>query len=170
MIRIARYTAALAGAGLTLCLGASGAAAESMSLDVVLSPKDEIRLHFEHDSRRHFQLTQREGTADGAGPFTGAKVVEYGMHDVVVGDRGIASGYFEVTTTEGDIAYLKWRLRAHFIAGAEDKVKVVNTGYWELIGGIGQFAGMRGVGTLLLQFVSKTERRFLFEGDISPAP
>ena len=156
--------------GLALCLGATGAAAEPMILDVVLSPKDQINLDFKDDSRHFVILMQREGSADGSGVFEGAKVVEYGMHDVTRGDGGKASGYFEATTTGGDIAYFRWRLRALFVAGPDGKAKIINNGYWELTGGTGQFATMRGVGTMLLEFVSKTDRRFVLEGDISSAP
>ncbi len=156
--------------GLALCLGATGAAAEPMILDVVLSPKDQINLDFKDDNRHFVILMQREGSADGGGVFEGAKVVEYGMHDVTRGDGGKASGYFEATTTGGDIAYFRWRLRALFVAGPDGKAKIINNGYWELTGGTGQFATMRGVGTMLLEFVSKTDRRFVLEGDISPAP
>lgn len=156
--------------GLALCLGATGAAAEPMILDVVLSPKDQISLDFKDDSRHFVILMQREGSADRSGVFKGAKVVEYGMHDVTRGDGGKASGYLEATTTGGDIAYFRWRLRALFVAGPDGKAKVINNGYWELTGGTGQFATMRGVGTMLLEFVSKTDRRFVLEGDISPAP
>ena len=156
--------------GLALCLAVAGAPAEPMMLDVVLSPKDHISLDFKDDSRHFVTLVQREGSANGDGVFEGAKVVEYGMHDVTHGDGGKASGYFEVTTTGGDIAYFRWRLRALFVAGPDGKAKVINDGYWELTGGTGKFATMRGVGTMLLEFVSKTERRFVLEGDISPAP
>lgn len=155
--------------GLTLCLGAVGARAEPMTLDVVVSPEDEIRLDFE-DSRHFVSLTQREGEADGSGAFAGATVVEYGMHDVVLGDGGKASGYLAVTTTAGDIAYFEWRLRALFVAGQDGETTVANDGYWELAGGTGQFASKRGVGDLSLEFVSATDRRFVLEGDISPAP
>lgn len=156
--------------GLTLGLGASGVAAEPVTVDVVLSPEDEMRLDFQDESRRFVALLQRAGEADGSGAFTGAKVVEYGMHDVVVGDGGEASGYLEATTTDGDIAYFRWWLRASFVAGPDDQTKVINDGHWELVGGTGQFASMRGVGTLSLEFVSETDRRYVLEGDISPAP
>ncbi len=156
--------------GLALCLGANGAVAEPITLDVVLSPKDQIRLDFKDDDRHFLLLTQREGKAAGGGVFAGAQVVEYGIHDVTRGDGGKASGYLEAITTGGDIAYFRWRLRALFVAGSDGKAKVIDNGYWELTGGTGQFATMRGVGTLLLEFVSKTDRRFLLEGDISPAP
>lgn len=156
--------------GLTFSLGAAGAAAEPVSLDVVLAPKDQIRLEFEDDSRHSLSLTQREGTAEGSGVFAGANVVEYGMHDVVVGEGGEASGYLAATATGGDIAYIQWQLRALFVAGPDGKAKVIDNGHWELAGGTGQFASMRGVGTIRIEFVSKTDRRYVLEGDISPAP
>jgi hypothetical protein len=57
-----------------------------------------------------------------------------------------------------------------FVAGPDGKAKFIDNGYWELTGGTGQFASMRGVGTMLIEFVSKTDRRYVLEGDISPAP
>ncbi|WP_147274868.1 hypothetical protein [Ferruginivarius sediminum] len=142
--------------------------AEPMTLDVVLSPKDQIRLDFKDDDKHFVVLTQREGSAEAGGAFSGAKVVEYGLHDVIRGDGGNAHGYLEVTTSEGDVAYFKWQLRALFVAGPDGNVKVVDKGHWELTGGTGQFASMRGVGSLLLEFVNETDRRYLLEGDISP--
>ena len=153
-----------------LCLGASGAAAEPMTLDVVLSPKDEIRLDLEGEGKHFVSLTQREGTAEAGGVFAGAQVVEYGMHDVTVGEGGKASGYLEATTSGGDKAYFRWDLRALFVAGPDGKTTVIDRGHWELAGGTGQFADKRGVGSLLLEFVSDTDRRYLLEGDIAPAP
>lgn len=141
-----------------------------MVLDAVLSTTDQISLGFKNDSRHFVTLIQREGSAAGGGVFEGARVVEYGMHDVTSGEGGKASGYLEATTTGGDIAYFEWRLRAFFVAGPDGNARVVNAGHWELFGGTGQFATMRGVGTMLLEFVSKTDRRYVLEGDISPAP
>lgn len=156
--------------GATLCLGAAGAAAEPMTLDVLLSPKDEIRLAFASDSRHSLSLIHREGSAaNGSGVFAGATVVEYGMHDVIGGEGGEAAGYLQATTAGGDVAYIKWRLRALFAAGPDGKAKVINNGHWELAGGTGQFAALRGVGTLALEFPSKTERRYILQGDLSPA-
>jgi hypothetical protein len=152
-----------------LWLIALGAGAEPMKLDAVLSPADEIRLDFE-DNKNHFlSLIKRQGEAASGGTFEGAQVVEYGMHDVVGGEGGHATGYLVATTTGGDTAYFKWNLRAQFVKGSEDKTRVINNGHWELAGGTGQFAEKRGVGTLLLEFPSKTERRYVLEGDISPA-
>ncbi len=99
-----------------------------------------------------------------------AKVVEYGMRDIVRGDGGTVSGFLQATKMADDIAYFKWRLRALFVAGPQGEVKFIDNGYRELTGGTGQFASLRGVGSILIGFVSKTDRRYLLEGDISPAP
>jgi len=156
--------------GLTLSLGAASAAAEPVSLDVVLAPKDQIRLDFQDGSKHFVLLSHRQGNAAANGAFAGASVVEYGLHDVVPGDGAEASGYLAATTTGGDVAYFKWRLRAQFVAGPDGKAKIIDNGYWELAGGTGQFASMRGVGTLQLEFVSKADRRDILEGGISAAP
>ena len=153
-----------------LGIGATGSSAEPMLLDAVLSTKADISLAFKDDSRHFVTLLRREGSATGNGVFNDAKVVEYGLHDVTLGENAKASGYIEAVTTGGDIAYFRWRLRAQFVAGPDGKAKPINSGYWELSGGTGHFAKMRGVGTMLIEFLNKTERRYLLEGDISPSP
>lgn len=49
-------------------------------------------------------------------------------------------------------------------------IELVNDGHWELAGGTGQFESMRGVGTMSIEFVNDTDRRYVLEGDVSPAP
>lgn len=156
--------------GLGLGFGAAAASAEPMTLDVVMTTTNDISLGFQDDKRHFLTLLLREGNAAGEGVFEGAKVAEYGMHDVTGGVGGEASGYLVATTTGGDIAYFRWQLRAFFVAGPDGKSEVINSGHWELAGGTGQFATQRGVGSLSLEFPSKTERRYILTGDISPAP
>ena len=144
-MRPARAT--LLGLALILGIGSAAASAEPMVLDAVLSTQEDISLAFKD-----------------------AKVVEFGMHDVMRGEDAKASGYIEATTRAGDIAYFRWRLRASFVSGPDGKVKPINGGYWELSGGTGAFATLRGVGTMLIEFLNKTERRYVLEGDLSPAP
>jgi hypothetical protein len=167
-MRPARAT--LLGLALVLGIGSAPASAEPMVLDAVLSTQEDISLAFKDDSRHFVVLLRREGSASGDGVFKDAKVVEFGMHDVTRGEDAKASGYIEATTTAGDIAYFRWRLRAFFVSGPDGQVKPINSGYWELSGGTGPFATLRGVGTLLIEFLNKTERRYLLEGDLSPAP
>ena len=123
-----RFVTTIAGSclGFVICFSPSQLAAEPMTLDVNLSLKDEIRFDFKDDSQHFILLTEREGHAAGGGDLAGAKVVEYGMHDVTRGEGGKASGYLEATTTEGDIAYFRWHLRAFFVAGPDNKVKVID--------------------------------------------
>mgnify|MGYP003700556215 FL=1 len=156
--------------GFVLSLSIPDARAEAVKLDAVLSTSESISLAFKNDDRRFVTLLKREGTASGSGIFKGAQVVEYGMHDVIAGDTAEAAGYLEATTQGGDAAYFKWQLRATFVQGPEGKTRVVNAGTWEIIGGTGRFADQRGVGSLRIEFPSKTERRYIFEGDISPSP
>lgn len=156
--------------GLALSFPAAMAGAEPMTLDVVMTTTQDISLNFEDDKRHFVTLLLREGEAEGAGVFEGAKVAEYGMHDVTGGVGGEARGYIVATTTGGDIAYFRWQLRAAFVAGPEGSSEVVNGGHWELAGGTGQFAAQRGVGALRIEFPSRTERRYILTGDISPVP
>lgn len=156
--------------GLVFCLGAATTVAEPVTLKFVLSPKNSISLGFKDNDRHFVTLVEREGTVDGNGGFDGAKAFEYGFHDVTHGESGEAIGYFVATTTEGDSAYFRWRLRAFFVAGAEGKTKVINSGHWEITAGTGKFENVRGVGALRLEFLNKTDRRFVLEGDISPKP
>ena len=156
--------------GLMLGFGAATAGAEPMTLNVVMTTTDDISLGFQDDNRHFLTLLLREGSAEGEGVFEGAKVAEYGMHDVTGGVGGEASGYIVATTIGGDIAYFRWQLHAFFVAGPNGESKVVNSGHWELAGGTGQFATQRGVGSLRIEFPSKTERRYILTGDISPAP
>lgn len=143
--------------------------AEPVKVEAVLSPTDQIRMDFKDGSKHFVLMVRREGSATGEGAFDGATVVEHGWHDVDPPQGGDPRGYLEITTPEGDIAYLKWSIRAVFMAGAE-KPELLDFGVWELVSGTGQFEGMRGLGTLVLKPVSETERSFLLEGEIRPAP
>ncbi len=146
------------------------AAAEPMRIETVLAPKEQMRLDFEDGSKHFVLLVRREGKAEGSGPLAGAAVTEYGMHDIVPGDAGDPRGYLEFTQANGDKAYIKWNVRAIFVAKPGGKRKMLGYGHWELVGGTGTFAGMKGVGTMQIERASKTERRFILQGDLVPAP
>ncbi len=146
------------------------AAAESMSIETVLAPKEQMRLDFEDGSKHFVLLVRREGKAEGSGPLAGAAVTEYGMHDIVPGVAGDPHGYLEFTQANGDKAYIKWLVRAIFVAKSDGKPKMLGYGQWEVAGGTGSFAGMKGVGTLRIKRASKAERRFILQGDLVPAP
>ncbi len=75
-----------------------------------------------------------------------------------------------VPAADGAKAYVKWLVRAIFVANPGGKPKLLDYGHWELVGGTGTFAGMKGVGTLQIKPAGKTERRFILQGDLVPAP
>ena len=155
---------------LTFGLFSTAARAEPVRLEALLTTTESISLGFKDNERHFVTLLKREGKGAGSGVFEGAKVAEYGLHDVVNGDTAQATGYLEVVTGSGDAAYLRWELRAHFVSGSDGGTKLINGGTWELAGGTGTFAGRRGVGSMRIEFPSKTERLYIFEGDISRNP
>ncbi len=154
-----------------LAAAASGpGATESMRIEAVLAPKEQMRLDFEGGSKHFVLLVRREGKAEGGGPLAGAAVTEYGMHDIVLGVAGDPRGYLEFTAADGAKAYIKWIVRAIFVANPGGKPKLLDYGHWELVGSTGTFAGMTGVSTLQIKAAGKTERRFILQGDLAPAP
>lgn len=157
-------------AGLLLSLAATAAAAEPLAIEAVLSTTESISLAFKDNESHFLTLLKREGEAEGDSAFAGASVVEYGLHDVTGGDNARANGYLEVTTGDGAVAYFRWQLAAVFAKAEDGKPGLLNRGQWELTGGTGRFASMTGVGSLRIEVVSKTERRYVLEGDIAPAP
>lgn len=145
------------------------AAAEPVKVEAVLSPTDSIRMDFQDGSKHFVLMVRREGQASGEGAFDGAKVVEHGWHDVSPPMGGDPLGYLEITTPEGDIAYLKWSVRAVFMQG-DGKPELLDYGVWELVSGTGKFENMRGLGTLVIKAAGETERSFTLEGEVRPAP
>lgn len=156
---------------LATCLGATvaTAVAEPVKLEAMLMPKEQIRLDFAEGSKHFVLMVRREGETNGSGPLAGTSVAEYGLHDVVPGKGGDANGYLVFTGKDGATAYVKWQLRAVFIPGADGKPKLLDNGVWELVGGTGRFKGLEGAGTLNIEFVSKTDRNYILEGEmVSP--
>ena len=153
-----------------LLLSAGVAAAEQVSVAALLTPVEQIRMEFE-DSDRFVLLVHREGTAEegAAGPFAGARMVEHGWHDVDPPAGAHPQGYLTLTTPEGDIAYLKFTVRAVFFGGGE-KPRLSDHGVWELVHGTGQFAEMRGLGTVIIEPKGEQGTRFVLEGEIDAAP
>jgi len=153
------------------CFGTfiSMAAAEPMRVEAVLSPKEQIRLDFADASKHFVVMVKREGKATGDGPLKGTAVTEYGRHDIVRGVDGNAGGYLVFTAPDGDIAYIKWRLSAVFVPGPDGKLKLINNGLWEVVGGTGEFKGLQGAGKLHIKFPSPTERNYVLEGELVTA-
>jgi len=122
------------------------------------------------DGSKHFVLAvRREGTAKGEGMLDGAKVTEFGWHDIRPPMDGDPQGYLEMTDADGDLAVLKWSVRAIFMAG-EGKPELHDNGVWELVSGTGKFKDMRGVGSLVIKPAGETDRRFILDGEINDAP
>ncbi len=153
-----------------LAAGAGAAAAAPVKVEAVLVPREQIRLDFAEGSKQFVLLSKREGKANGNGPLVGAAVTEYGLHDVVPGASGNANGYLVFTAPEGDIAYVKWTLRAVFVAGAGGKPALLDNGVWEVVGGTGKYKGLKGAGSLHIKAVSATDRNYILEGElVAPA-
>ena len=161
------FSAALAATAI-VCALVVPVRAEPIKIEAVLAPKKQMRLDFADGSKRFVLLVRREGTAAGSGPLNGAAVTEFGMHDITRGVDGDPRGFLEFTDATGSKAYVKWQVRAVFVPGAEGKPKLLDYGFWELVGGTGAFAGMKGLGTLRIKAASKTDRRFILEGELVP--
>lgn len=162
-------TFSAAGAALVLSLlDTAPAAAEPMRFEAVMSPTEQMRLDFQDGSNHFLLLVRREGTASGSAPFDGATVVEYGAHDIIPGVGGDPRGYLEITGAGGDIAYVKWQVRAVFVPGENGRPMLLDNGFWEIVGGTGRHEGLKGAGIMHIKAENPTDRRFILEGDIFP--
>lgn len=153
---------------LATAVASTAAVAEPIMMEAVMVPKEQIRLEFEDGSKHFVLMVRREGVAEGTGLFEGASVVEYGTHDIVPGLGGEPRGYLVLTAPGGDVAYLKWQVRAIFVPGGDGKPALLDNGVWEVVGGTRRFAGLKGAGTLHIKPVNPTDRRFILEGDVFP--
>ncbi|GAB7545505.1 hypothetical protein CS8_051870 [Cupriavidus sp. 8B] len=162
-LRLALAAAALLGATAPMTFAAP------MKIEAVLTPKEQIRLDFADGSKHFVLMVKREGKAIGQGPLAGTAVTEYGRHDIVPGVGGDPSGYLVFTAAEGDVAYVKWSMRAVFLPGPDGKPALVDNGVWEIVGASGKFKGLQGAGMLHIDRVSPTDRNFILEGDLVPS-
>ena len=148
-----------------LAIFAGHAIAADLNIKAVMVPKEQIRLDFA-DGSRHFVLAvRREGKAEGNGALAGAQVTEHGWHDIVPGAGGDPRGYLVFARSKEDVAYIKWQVRAVFVPGADGKPKLLDNGFWEVVGGTGKFKGLKGAGTLHIKAVSPTDREFSLTGE-----
>jgi len=154
-------------AGVTLAVVFGHAIAGEFSVKAIMSPKEQIRLDFA-DGSKHFVLAvRREGKAEGDGPLAGASVTEHGWHDIEpAAGGGNPRGYLVFTASKGDVAYVKWQVRAVFVPGDDSKPKLLDNGFWEVAGGTGKFKGLKGAGTLHIKAVSPTDREFSLIGEL----
>lgn len=142
------------------------ASAAEFGVKAVMMPQEQIRLDFADGSNHFLLMVRREGKAAGSGPLAGANVTEYGYHDIVPGDSGDPRGYLVFASPNGDLAYVKWQVRAVFVPGADGKPKLLDNGYWEIAGATGQLKGLKGAGTLHIRAVSPTDREFELSGEL----
>lgn len=157
---------------LVACFGAavSAAVAAPVRIEALLTPKDQTRLDFADGSKHFVMMVKREGKATGTGPLAGTIATEYGRHDIVPGVSGDAGGYLVFTAPEGEIAYVKWLVRAVFVPGEGNKPLLLDNGVWEVVGGTGKFKGLKGAGTLHIKAVSPTDRNYILEGHLVSLP
>ena len=142
--------------------------AAPVKVEAIMTPKEQIKMDFADGSKHFVLMVRREGKATGQGIFSGTAVTEYGRHDITPGVGGDPSGYLVFTQPGGDIAYVKWTVRAVFVPGANGPM-LLDNGTWEVVSGTGKLAGMKGAGILHIKSVSPTDRNFILEGDLFPA-
>lgn len=160
LVSIALYAAAFA---------AGPATAEPLNIRATMVPKEQIKLEFKDGSGHFVLMVRREGQASGTGLLDGAQMVEYGRHDIVPGVTGDPSGYMVATKGDGNIAYIKWTVRAVFLPGKDGKPEINDNGFWEVVSGTGSFKGLKGAGTLHIKAANPTDRIFILDGQLAPA-
>lgn len=159
--------ATAAATGLALLAGSTWA--ETVSVTAVMTPQEQMKFDL-GDGTKHFVLAvRREGTAEGEGALAGAAVTEFGWHDINPPHAGDPRGYLRFETDAGDVAVVKFTVRAVFLKG-EGKPALHDNGFWELYSGTGAFAGQKGVGALEIHPAGGPKRAFILTGEIGDAP
>jgi hypothetical protein len=143
--------------------------AAPITIEANVETKEQIRLDFVDGSKHFVVMVRREGAATGSGPFDGASVSEYGRHDIIPGIGGDPSGYLVFAQGEGNVAYVKYMVRAVYVPSADGKLAVLDNGVWELVGGTGRYKDLRGAGMMRIRQLSTKDRKFVLNGDLVPA-
>lgn len=157
-------TSILFGIAAAAALAGGMAAAAPVSVEVLLTPQEQMKFEFADGSKRFVLAVRREGEAEGTGAFAGAKVTEFGWHDVNPPYNGDPRGYLQITAGNGDVAVVRWTVRAVFMQGDDGPV-LFDNGVWELISGTGQFREARGVGSLVIE-PRGGPNLFILEGEV----
>jgi hypothetical protein len=147
-------------------LAGGSAVAEPVSVEVAYTTKEQMRYDFADGSNRFVLAVLREGKAEGSGIFAGAAVEEFGWHDVHPPVSADPQGYLQLTTENGDVAVLRWSVKAVFTKG-DDRPALFNNGFWELVGGTGQFEAKRGIGSIIIR---AAEQKLILEGEVGDKP
>lgn len=145
-------------------LASGSAVAEPVAIEVLLTPQEQVKFEFADGSKHFILAVRREGKAEGTGAFAGTTVTEIGWHDVNPPISGEPQGYLQITADNGDVAVLRWSVKAVFL-NVEDKPALFNSGIWQLVSGTGQFADKRGVGTLVIK-PQGGPNLFILDGDV----
>ncbi len=169
MKQISNLKRTIFGATLGLALSIGAVIAAPVSIDVVLTPKEQMKFNFADGSKQFILAVRREGKAEGSGIFAGMNVTEFGWHDINPPFGGDPRGYLQLTDDSGNVAIIKWQVRAVFMKG-EKKPKIFDNGYWELVKGTGKFANKRGLGSLVIKPAGGPKRKFILIGEVSDAP
>jgi hypothetical protein len=147
----------------------SAAIADPLSVQATMVPKEQIKLDFKDGSGHFVLMVRREGNATGTGLLDGAQFVEFGRHDIVPSVSGDPSGYLVATKGEGNVAYIKWTVRAIFLSGKDGKPELNDNGFWEVVSGTGSFKSIKGAGTLHIKSANPTDRIFILDGNLVAA-
>ena len=153
---------------LATAIGVS-ASAEPLNVQATMVPKEQIRLDFKDGSGHFVLMVRREGAASGTGLLNEAAIVEFGRHDILPGVSGDPSGYLVATKGDGNVAYIKWTVRAIFLPGKDGKPELNDNGFWEVVSGTGSFKGLKGAGTLHIKSANPTDRIFILQGNLVAA-
>ena len=158
--------AAIAG---TITFAALAVQAEEVAFQAVMVPQEQMRMEFEDGSGRFVLMVRREGSAEGTGPLAGAAVTEHGWHDIHPGQDGDPRGYLTFDAGDG-LANVQWRVRAVFVSGSEGGMRLLDNGYWEVVGATGSLEGLQGAGTLHIKPApapaAAPDRLFQLDGDL----
>lgn len=147
----------------------NAAVAEEVNVEAVMVPQESMRHDFKDGSKHFVLMVRREGSMKGEGLLAGTHATEFGWHDIDPPSGADPHGYLVLEADNGDVAYIKWQVRAVFFKG-EDKPRLADYGHWELVSGTGQFDGKRGIGTLQIKPASPTDRLFILTGEIDDRP
>ena len=150
-----------------LSLAASVVHAEPVAVRALMVPKEQIKLNFQDGSGHFVLMVRREGQAVGSGLFDGAKVVEFGRHDIVPGVGGDPSGYLVITGGASGTAYVKWTIRSVDLPGRDGQLEVHDNGFWEVVAGTGRFKHLKGTGALRIESAGPVDRLFVLDGTLA---
>jgi hypothetical protein len=157
------------GAALSVVLSVGAVVAAPVSIEAVLTPKEQMKFKFADGSKQFILAVRREGKAEVSGIFAGMNVTKFGWHDINPPFGGDPRGYLQLTDDSGNVATIKFQVRAVFMKG-EKKPALFDNGYWELVRGAGKFAGKRGVGSLVIKPAGGPKRKFILIGEVNDAP